>query len=311
MRLSRASTGPGSESRGPASTPCATNGASTSGPTWAYERLTGHAATYAWGLYVRWEMRILGWLTSAAGLVGVVVFNGLAPLAWVLRADLRGRARDLLAIPDMGLEAAGALTSAASGWLGEASDGIIDIKAKADGLASAPVVDDAAATELATAVDTFVTGPYARLRSLYAGLRERALAVADTIRGIGRAVPVLAVAGVVADRFEEIDARMLEIDATMTGLAALGPAGLAEPGVAATVSERAATAEERIRAIGVTVAEIDTWLGTSRERVAAADRKSAILLTGGAAVGTGLCLFVAWLNVLLFQQGRRWSSRQG
>jgi hypothetical protein len=255
-------------------------------------------------------VRILGWLASAAGLAGVVVFNGLAPLAWVLRADLRGRARDLLAIPDMGLEAAGALTSAASGWLGEASDGIIDIKAKADDLAVAPVVDDAAATELATAVDAFVAGPYARLRSLYAGLRERALAVADTVRGIGRAVPVLAVAGVVADRFEEIDARMLEIDATMTGLAALGPAGLAEPGVAATVSERAAAAEERIQAIGLTVAEIDTWLEAGRERVAAADRKSAILLTGGAAVGTGLCLFVAWLNVLLFQQGRRWSRRQ-
>ncbi len=48
---------------------------------------------------------------------------------------------------------------------------------------------------------------------------------------------------------------------------------------------------------------------SSRERVAAADRKSAILLTGGAAIGTALCLFVSWLNVLLFQQGRRWSSR--
>jgi len=254
-------------------------------------------------------MRIMGWLASAAGLVGVVVFNGLAPLTWVLRADLRGRARDLLSIPDMGLEAAGAVTGAAADWLGEASAGIVDIKGKADELARAPVLD-AAATDLAASVDTFVTGPYARLRSVYAGLRERVLNASDAIRGIGRAVPVLAVAGVVADRFSEIDARMLEIDASMTALAALRPADLAEPGVAATVSERAAAAEERIQAITETVAEVDTWLESGRERVAAADRRSAIVLTGGAAIGTGLCLFVAWLNVLLFQQGRRWSRRQ-
>jgi hypothetical protein len=254
-------------------------------------------------------MRILGWLTSVVGLVGVVVFNGLAPLTWVLRADLRGRAKDLLAIPDMGLEAAGALTGAATDWLGEASDGIVDIRAKADALAREPAVDATAATDLATSVDAFVTGPYARVRSAYAGLRERALTASDALRGIGRAVPVLAVTGVIADRFTEIDARMLEIDASMSGLAALGPAGLAEPGVAVTVSERAAVAEERIQSITSTVAEIDAWLESSRERVAAADRKSVVVLTGGAAVGTGLCLFVAWLNVLLFQQGRRWSRR--
>ena len=205
-------------------------------------------------------MRIVGWLASAAGLIGVVVFNGLAPLTWVVRRDLRGRARDLLAIPDMGLEAAGALTGAATGWLGEASEGIANIRTKADELVRAPVIDAAAATDLAMAVDAFATGPYAQLRALYAGLRERALAAGDAIRGIGRAVPVLAVAGVVADRLEEIDARLLEIDATVTSLAALGPAGLAEPGVAATVSERAAAAQERIEAIGASVAEIDAWL---------------------------------------------------
>jgi hypothetical protein len=80
-------------------------------------------------------MRILGWLASVTGLIGVVVFNGLAPLTWVLRANLRARAKDLLAIPDLGLEAAGALTGAAADWLGEASDGIVDIRVKADDLA--------------------------------------------------------------------------------------------------------------------------------------------------------------------------------
>jgi hypothetical protein len=256
-------------------------------------------------------MRIVGWLASAAGLVGVVVFNGLAPLSWVLRSNLRGRAQDLLAIPGMGLEAAGAMTDSASGWLDDASGGIIDIRAKAGDLAGSPVIDAAAATELAAAVDDFLTGPYATLRGAYARLRDRALSASEALRGIGRAIPVLAVTGVVSDRFEAIDARLLEIDASMTELGGMGPAGLAEPGVAATVAERAAAAEERLRAIAASVAEVETWLHDGRERVARADRRSSLILTAGAAIGTGLCLFVAWLNVLLFQQGRRWSRREG
>jgi hypothetical protein len=262
-------------------------------------------------------MRILGWLVSAVGLVGVVVFNGLAPLTWVLRANVRSRVGDLLAVPDIGLEAAVALTTAASGWLDDASVGLVVVKARADELARASAVDAgvaglvlgsaADAAPLATAVNEFVTGPYARLRTVYAGLRERALAVSDLLRGVGRAVPGLAITGVVADRVEEIDARLLEIDASVSTLAAMGPAGLAEPGVAATVSERAAAAEERIGAMSLSIAELEMWLETSRERVAAADRRTSRLLTGGAAIGTGVCLLVAWLNVLLFQLGRRWS----
>ncbi len=252
-------------------------------------------------------MRILGWLASAAGLVGVVVFNGLAPLTWVLRSNVRERARDLLAIPDLGLEAAGAMTDAAAGWLDDASAGIVDIRARADEMAEAPVIDAAAATDLASAVDAFLAGPYATLRGAYARLRASALTASEALRGIGRAVPVLAITGVISDRFDAIDARLLEIDASMTELGRLGAAGLAEPGVAAKVSERAAAAEERVRAIGATVAEVDTWVQDGRDRVAQADRRTSRVLAAGAVLGTALCLFVAWLNVLLFQQGRRWS----
>ena len=95
----------------------------------------------------------------------------------------------------------------------------------------------------------------------------------------------------------------------MTRLGGLGPTGLAEPGVAATVAERAVVAKEHLQVIGELVAEVETWLDASRDRVAGADRRAARYLTAGAAVGTVLTFFVAWLNVLLFQQGRRWSRR--
>jgi hypothetical protein len=254
-------------------------------------------------------MRILGWMASAVGVVGVGVCNGLVPLLWVLRASLRARAGDLLAVPDAGLEAAISLTGGVAGWLSDASGRIDDIRAKADALARAPVVDAPAAVDLATAIDEFISGPYATLRTVYAGLRERALAVGDALAGIGKAVPVLAITGAVADRLQAIDARMQEIDASVASLGRLGPAGLAEPGVAATVSGQAAIAGEHVRAIGESLTEVEAWLNASRDRVVEADHRAARAVTIGAVVGTALTLFVAGLNVLLFQQGRRWSRR--
>jgi len=133
--------------------------------------------------------------------------------------------------------------------------------------------------------------------------------VGDTLRGIGRAVPGLAIAGAIADQLEAIDARMQGIDASMTSLAQMGSTGLAEPGVAATVSQRAVIASEHVQAIGQVLTDVETWLQDSRDRVIAADRRAARALTVGALVGTAGTLYVALLNVLLFQQGRRWSRR--
>jgi hypothetical protein len=93
-------------------------------------------------------------------------------------------------------------------------------------LARGPDVDAATATDLATAIDGFITGPYATLRTVYSGRRERTQAVGDLLAGVARAVPVLAITGAVADRLQAIDARMQEIDASMTSLGRLGPTGL-------------------------------------------------------------------------------------
>jgi len=254
-------------------------------------------------------MRVLGWMTSAVGVLGVAACNGLAPLLWLLRSNLRSRAGDLLAVPSAGLEAAALLTDNVATWLDGAAGRIDDIEAKADELARAPFVDAAAATELATAIDGFITGPYATLRAVYSGLRERTRAAGDLLAGVAKAVPVLAITDGLAERLQTLDARMQEIDALVTRLGGLEPMGLAEPGVAATVAERAVVAKDRVQAIGELLSGVETWLDASRERVAEADRRVARYLTAGAVVGTVLTFFVAWLNVLLFQQGRRWSRR--
>ena len=253
-------------------------------------------------------MRIVGWVASAVGVAGFEICNWVVPLIWVLRRSLRARAKDLLAVPDTGLGMAITVTDSASSWLGEAAGSIDAIKAQADQVAQGPITD-AAVADLATAIDAFVTGPYSTLRTVYAGLRDRALAVGDALEGMRRAVPLLSAAAAVTDRLQAIDARMLEVDASVTHLAQMGPAGLAEPGVAATVSESAVTVGEHLAAIAERVAEVETWLHESRDRVARADRRTARVLTLGAVAGTAVTLFVAGLNVLLVQQGRRWSRR--
>ena len=254
-------------------------------------------------------MRLVGWLASLAGLVGVVVCNGIASVIWVVKFNLRARARDLLALPDGGLEMARTLTDAVATSIAELSDQIGGIKATADQLVAAPVVDAAAA---------------AGARDRHRPVRQRPLRHASCRlcpsprachRRRGRArtawVPPLPVAlpGALVERLQGIDARLVETDAALMALSEAGATGLAEPGVASRVSERAALAQERLAAIAGLVTEIGAWTDEARERLAAQDRRISRALNAGAVVASLVALFFAGLNVLLFQQGRRWSRR--
>jgi hypothetical protein len=253
-------------------------------------------------------MRLAGWLASLVGLVGVVVCNGVASLIWVVKINVEGRARDLLAVPDGGLEMARTLTDAVATGIADLSEQIGVIKTRADQLVEAPVIDAAAAGDLEAAIDGFVNGPYATLRAVYARLRERATAVGTAIQGLGTSLPN-ALPGLLVERLQGIDTRLVEIDGALTALVQSGAAGLAEPGVAARVSERAALAQDGLATIAGLVTEIGDWMQEARERLAVQDRRISRALTIGAVVTSVLALFFAGLNVLLFQQGRRWSQR--
>ena len=94
------------------------------------------------------------------------------------------------------------------------------VQAAADGLAATP--DDAAAAELAGAIDAFVTGPYAGFRALYLRLRERAIAVGDAASRLSTSMPIASMPPALVERLEAIDARMVEIDAAVAYLSQLG-----------------------------------------------------------------------------------------
>ena len=255
-------------------------------------------------------MRIVGWLASAVGVVGVMFGNGLASVVWVLRFNIQSRLRDLLAVPDGGLDIATTLTETVASGITEMSGQIIDVKAAADRLAAAPAGDASAVAGLASAIDTFVEGPYSMFRTVYQRLRERAMVIGESLTRLGTSVPLAKVPPAAVERLQAIDARMVEIDASVTYLAGLGPTGLVEPGVASTISERAARAEETLASMSELVTEIEQWIQDARERLEERQQRLFRWLTAGTAVASVAGLLFAGLNVLLFQQGRRWSGRR-
>lgn len=254
-------------------------------------------------------MRIVGWLASGLGIVGVVISNGLATFVWLLLFEVRKRTHRLLAIPADGLERAVELTTSVSSQLTVSSQAVGDILAKADALANAPKVDAAAAQDLDAAIQAFVSGPYAEMRSSYTTLRERAAFIGDVLQGLSGSVPFLALPSMAVERLQALDARLVQFDLSIASLSQAGAAGLPQPGVAARVAERAANVQLVLDTLAELATDIGANLDDSHDRIAATDQRITRRLTAGAALVSGVSLFFSALNVLLFQQGRRWSRR--
>ena len=92
-------------------------------------------------------MRILGWLAMALGVIGIVASIALAAGVWVVKPDIQARAHELVAAADGGLERAAELTESVTTELADASARVGDVKAKADELVAATVVDPVVASE--------------------------------------------------------------------------------------------------------------------------------------------------------------------
>jgi hypothetical protein len=255
-------------------------------------------------------MRILGWLAMALGVIGIVASIALAAGVWVIKPDIQARADELLAAVDDGLTRATTLTGTVTAELADASARVGEVKARADELVAAPVVDPAAAASVSTSISEFVRGPYSTLRGEYVALRERVSTVGESLRALDAAIPAIELPGTLSARLQQIDERLVEIDSTIVALSEAGIQVLAEPGIAGRVSERAGSAEEILQAAGELVTDVEGRLDQARDRLASAGDRIGTLLTAGAGIGALAGLYLAGLHVLLFQQGRRWSRRE-
>ena len=252
-------------------------------------------------------MRILGWLAMALAVVGIIGGVLFAAGIWVVKPAIQAPIDNLVASADGGLEKAMTLTGAVSSKLTVVEGRIGELKAKADALAAGPVFDGPLATSLSTAINEFVTGPYASMRADYIALRERAMDVGDQLRALDSAIPAVALPGVATERLQALDARLSEFDSTVTQIATEGVSSLVDLGIAERISERIGTAQANVANLNSMVADVDARLQASRDRLAAASTTVSNALTLGAIGTTVFGIWFAALNVLLFQQGRRWT----
>ena len=256
-------------------------------------------------------MRIIGWLAMAL-LSRASSWRSAWPPDWVIRGELQTRVHELVASADAGLARSAALTDVVSGNIAAVSTRVGDVKARADQLVITPA-DGPIATGLATAINDFITGPYTVLRTEYSALRERVTTVGEQLQALDLASPAVTLPGTVIERLQEMDARLQEIDAAVTAVGEATADGVAAPGIASRISERAAEVQQVVTGADEIVSDVAAKIQEELQvRLAAADDNVSTALTVGAGVGLILTFgfYFAGLNVLLFRQGRRWSRQE-
>ncbi len=253
-------------------------------------------------------MRILGWLATALGVIGLIAGIGLSAGVWVVKPNIDTRIEGLVTAADSGLDRAGELVTRVEIKVGDITDRVTGIKTRVEALDAAPL-DGPLATALATAITDFVSGPYAGWRADYAAMRERVMNVGESLTALDNAIPAVQLPGTARERLQEIDATLVDLDAQVTALGQSAATGFSGPGVLGIVSERIGQAEAWLVSVNQKVTDVGTRLDEARTRLADVHTNVSNVLTLGASGITVFWLYFAALNWLLIKKGREWSRR--
>lgn len=254
-------------------------------------------------------MKILGWLAMIAAVIAIVIGVGAAVGIWVARPQLQERVEGLLVAADDGLAKSVVLLDRVDAGVTTASGAVIKINDLAQAHAADPLIDDQTRTDLATQIDTVMTGPYAKLQTGYVGLRERVQSVSRTLRVAGRLVPGIDLPDNLADSLEKLDAAVTKLDDTVTGGATLLTEILTGPNASSRVAEQTQKLTDALVIVQDLLPKVDQRMTLARERVAHAQEQLGTWTLALALIVTLIGLYLAALNVLLFQKGREWVRR--
>ena len=253
-------------------------------------------------------MRVLGWLATALGVIGVVVCLVVAVGVWVVKTPIADKAHEIAAIATDGLQQVSDLTDVAAARLTTTSDNLGNITALLDSVATSPLVDTAVGTKIRDAVSGFVEGPYASLHQDVAGLRQRLLSISDVVQRLDTAIPGIDLPGVVTDAIDNVDQRLTDLDTTVA--------------TANQVAGNGVTTGEQVKALSTQVGQIKgvvdslvpalgtakTQVGKAQDKVGRVTDRADRWITWGALGISIVFVYLMLLNVLLYKQGRRWVS---
>ena len=251
-------------------------------------------------------MRILGWLATVLGVVGIVGCLAVAIGVWVVRPAVSDRVHEVAAIGSEGLTKADDLAVRAGDRLTKVSDRLTNIEGILDTVAGSSLIDTAVGTAIRDAVSGFAGGPFADLKESFSGLRERVVTLSSVVQRLDEAIPGIELPGVVTDTVTDIDARLTQLDSTVASVDAIAGNGV-------TTSEQVTQLSTQVAEINDVIAVVIPALDTARAQIADAQLRidqvsdradgTITLLSIGVSI---LFIYLALLNVLLYKQGRRW-----
>jgi hypothetical protein len=252
-------------------------------------------------------MRVLGWVATALGIIGLIAGIGLAAGVWVIKPNIDVRIDGLVTAADSGLDRAGDLVDRVEIKMDDLTGRVTGIRSRVDALAAAPL-DGPLATSLATAITDFVSGPYAGWRADYSAMRERVMNVGESLTALDNAIPAVQLPGTARERLQEIDATLVDLDAQVMALGQSAATGFSGPGILDRVSERIGQAEAWLATVNQKVTDLGTRLEEARTRLATVQTNVSNVLTLGAGGLSIFWLYFAALNLLLAKRGRAWSK---
>lgn len=256
-------------------------------------------------------MRVLGWLATILGVVGLVVCGAIAIGVWVVRPDVMTRVDNVALAVTEGLEDASALSTDAIELVAQVGVRLDTVATTAQSVAGNPIVDATVDRLLSGAVSNVVSGPWNQLQDRLGGMRERVVGISNAVQAVDDALPFIDLPGTITGVVNDVDARWTAVDDRVQSMEQLAETGVGTAEQASRLGELASDASARLDAVSVSLAQVHGAIETAQGDVQhATDQIDDLLMWGTVA----LCVIAIWvglLHLLLIAQGRRWIRGEG
>lgn len=253
--------------------------------------------------------RIYGALAIGAGVVGIIVCLALIVGIWVGRNAANEMVVALAAGVNGGLVRATAALGEVQTRIDGARTRVADLNAQIERMAQGDTPGSEARDRLILTIDEGVGADYARFREAYITTRERVGATAENLGSSRLLARWLNLDNLPVEQVQTVDSTLTTFDAALVGMRQdLATRDLPLARLAGRLAERTAPIESSITALSTAVDEITARLEQIRTSVQSLAATVQGWITIAAVVLSLLCLYIAFLHVLLFLQGRIWYS---
>lgn len=256
-------------------------------------------------------MRIVGWVATILGVVGLIVCLVIAIGVWIIRPDVVARADHIAAAVVQGLDDASALSADASDLVVQVNERLDKVVTTAQSVSGNPVIDAVADRLLSSTVTNVISGPWNTLQDRLGGMRERVVGISNAVQAVDDAIPFIELPGTVTGIVNDVDARWSEVDARVQSLEDAAANGVGTTEQAARIGELATDASARLTQVGATLDQVHASIETAQGDVQHAADQVEGVVTWVAVIVCVVAIWVGLLHLLLIAQGRRWARGEG